>query len=362
MADHYQTLGVERKASALEIKTAYRKLALQWHPDRNPGDRAAEERFKDLSLAYGVLGDEDKRARYDRFGAVEADLPFGADADLSNATDFFNAVFGDLFGVGRKRATGQDLRYTLELDFEEAALGCEKTIRFPRNEDCKICRGTGADGGTAGLVSCEACGGHGSIRQKTGFLATRRECLACGGAGETPKVRCTACGGSGLVEREKEYLVRIPPNSLEGTTQRVPGEGSPGRRGGPAGDLHVIARVKTHAFYRQEGGVLVCEVPLSVTEAALGTQVDVPLLDAAVRMTIPPGTQTGAVFRIRGKGIPRGPGAPRGDAHARVLVETPVNLSPEAEASLRALATVLDESMGPRRRAFAAAATPRKPE
>lgn len=347
--DHYQTLGVDRKASAGEIKAAYRRLALRYHPDRNPGDRAAEERFKEVSLAYAVLSDDDKRAHFDRFGTV--DLPFGEDADVGRVTDFFDAIFGDLFGLGRKRAAGQDLRYTLEVTFAEAALGCEKTIRFDRTEDCRACSGTGAQGGAAGLVSCTRCEGQGYTRQRAGFLSAKRECLACGGSGEVPRVRCSGCGGTGLVEREREYVVRIPPGSLGSATQRVAGEGSPGRRGGPAGDLFVIVRVQAHPFYRQEGEVLVCEVPVAMTEAALGAEIDVPLLDGRVRMRVPPGTQSGAVFRIRGKGLPRANG-PRGDAHVRIVVEVPATLSAQARAQAEALAGAVDDGAYPRRQAF----------
>jgi molecular chaperone DnaJ len=346
--DHYQTLGVDRKASGTEIKAAYRRLALRYHPDRNPGDRAAEERFKEVSFAYAVLSDEDKRAHFDRFGT--ADAPFAADADVARVTDFFDAVFGDLFGLGRKRAAGQDLRYTLELGFAEAALGCEKSIRFDRTEDCRQCSGTGAEGGAAGLVSCGRCEGQGFTRQGTGWLSAKRECLACGGSGEVPRVRCSACSGTGLVEREREYTVRIPPGALGATTQRVPGEGSPGRRGGPAGDLFVVVRVRPHPFYRQEGDVLVCEVPLSITDAALGAEIDVPLLDGQVRMRVPPGTQSGAVFRIRGKGLPKA--GVRGDAHVRLVVEVPAALPGEARALCEQLAAALDDAAYPRRQAF----------
>jgi molecular chaperone DnaJ len=346
--DHYETLGVDRKASALEIKSAYRRLALRYHPDRNPGDKAAEERFKDVSLAYAVLSDDEKRAHFDRFGTV--DLPFAQDADVARVTDFFDAIFGDLFGLGRKRAAGQDLRYTLELGFAEAALGCEKSIRFERTEDCRKCAGTGAQGGAAGLVSCARCEGQGYTRQRAGFLSARRECLACGGSGEVPRVRCDGCAGTGLVEREREYLVRIPPGSLDTATQRVAGEGSPGRRGGPAGDLFVVVRVRPHPFYRQEGDLLVCEVPVSMTEAALGAEIDVPLLDAQVRMRVPPGTQSGAMFRIRGKGLVRPAG--RGDAHVRVLVEVPAALPPGARDLVEQLGAALDDAAYPRRQAF----------
>lgn len=350
--DYYETLGVDRKAPVAEIKAAYRRLALEFHPDRNPGDHAAGERFKEVSLAYAVLGDEDKRAHYDRFGAAQG--PFPRDADLGKVTDFFDAIFGDLFGLGRKRLAGQDLRYTLELDFEEAALGCENPIRFQRSEDCRACGGTGARGGTAGLAPCARCDGQGKTRGGPGIFGGRRECLACGGAGEIPKIRCPDCNGTGLVEREREYVARIPAGSTGGATQRVPGEGSPGRRGGPAGDLFVIVRVRPHPFYRQEGDLLVCEAPVGMTEAALGAEIEVPLLDAVVRMRVPPGTQSGAVFRLRGKGLPPAQGdGVRGDAHVRIVIETPTALSGESRALAEKLASTLDDDTAyPRRRAF----------
>jgi len=349
--DYYKTLGLARDAAAAEIKAAYRKLALQFHPDRNPGDHAAEERFKEVSQAYAVLGDEEKRARYDRLGDVPGDLPFGDSADLAKVTEFFDAIFGDLFGLGRKRAAGQDLRYTLELDFDEAALGCQKTIRFQRSEDCRSCGGTGAQGGAAGLQPCARCAGQGWTRHKAGFFSARRDCLACAGSGQIPSVRCPTCSGTGLCEREREYVVRVPPGSQAGGTQRVAGEGSPGRRGGPAGDLHVMVRPRPHPFYRQQGDLLEVEVPVRMDEAALGTEIEVPLLDARVRMKIPAGTQPGSVFRIRGKGLPTSGGG-RGDAHVRVQVEVPSGCSDEARALLSKLGAMLCEHAYPRQRAF----------
>jgi molecular chaperone DnaJ len=350
--DHYEVLEVERQASASEIKAAYRRLALQYHPDRNPDDPAAEEKFKEVSVAYAVLGDESKRAHYDRFGQVASDLPFGTEADLSTVVNFFDAVFGDLFGTGRKRAAGHDLRYTLELTFEEAALGCEKEITFTRSGDCGACRGTGAEGGTAGLDKCSQCAGQGTLRQKAGLFSARRECPTCAGSGEVARVRCGVCGGAGLADSERTFTVRIPPGSQQGTSQRVPGEGAPGRRGGPAGDLHVIVRVKPDAIYRQENDLLLCEVPLSLGELALGVEVDIPLLDACVRMKIPAGTQPGSVFRVRGKGLPRAGGGGRGDAHVRVRVEVPVDISDEAHTLLGKLDQVLGENAYPQRKAF----------
>ena len=200
-----------------------------------------------------MQSDRDQRGHYDRFGAVAGPAPFSG-TDVTNATDFFNAIFGDLFGLARRRSTtGRDLRYTLELDFEEAAQGCEKVIVFERPEDCEACMGSGADGGPAGLITCGRCDGEGVIRTKVGFLSGRRECLGCGGTGQVPRASCRTCEGAGLVDRERRYRVRIPAGSTGGTTQRVPREGAPGRRGGPSGDLHVIARVRPHALLRARG-------------------------------------------------------------------------------------------------------------
>jgi molecular chaperone DnaJ len=308
-----------------------------------------------------VLSDVDKRDHYDRFGSVDSVGPFSA-ADVTGATEFFDALFGDLFGLGRRKSTvGRDLRYTLELDFEEAALGCEKLIAFQRPEDCADCHGTGAQGGNAGLSTCTRCNGDGVIRKKAGFLTSRRDCMGCGGTGQVPRVRCPTCEGAGLIDRERRYTIRIPPASTGGSTQRVPREGAPGRRGGPSGDLHVIVRVRPHPFYTREGtrdgDVLGIEVPLSFAEAALGAEIDVPVLDGVLRMRVPPGTQAGTVFRLRGKGFPRA--GTRGDAHVRIVVETPAELTGEAQAALeRVMPLVSDEAM-PRRQAFRAVARAR---
>jgi molecular chaperone DnaJ len=298
-----------------------------------------------------VLSDRDQREHYDRFGAISGAAPFGG-TDVTSATDFFDAIFGDLFGLARRRsATGRDLRYTLELDFEEAALGCEKVIVFERPEDCEACRGAGAEGGAAGMMPCGRCGGEGVIRAKVGFLSGRRECLGCGGTGQIPRVPCKVCEGAGLVDRERRYRVKIPVGSTGGTNQRVPREGAPGRRGGPAGDLHVITRVRPHAVFGREGDVLTIDVPISPVEATLGTEVEVPVLDGRVHMRIPAGTQAGSIFRLRGRGLPR-PGAARGDAHVRVVVETPATISDEARTLLARLGELLDDAALPRRRAF----------
>ncbi len=349
--DYYQLLGVERQASDPEVKAAYRKLAMRFHPDRNPGDQQAEERFKEISEAYAVLSDPDRRAHFDRFGQTTADLPFGPGADLSAATDFFDAILGDLFGLDRKKKAGQDLRYTLELSFEEAALGCVKTIQFERAEDCADCAGTGAEGGVAGLLRCEKCDGQGSIRPKGGLFSIKRPCTACGGAGEIPKVRCRTCLGGGLVDKERAYDVRIAPGALDGSVQRIAGQGAPGHRGGAAGDLHVFVRIKPHAFFREEDGTVVCEVPLRFVDAALGAEIEVPLLEGSVRMKVPPGTQSGATFRIRGRGLSR-QGGPAGDVHVRAVVETPVNLGDDARSLFEQLREQLPDASHPKLHAF----------
>ncbi len=303
-----------------------------------------------------MLSDDQKRTHYDCFGAVDGAGPLSG-ADIASATEFFDALFGDLFGLARRRkTTGRDMRYTLEVEFEDAALGCERTITFERPEDCRACFGTGAEGAAAGLVTCTRCNGEGVVRKKTGFLTTRRECMGCGGTGQVPRARCPVCEGAGLVDRERSYVVRIPPGSIGGSTQRLPREGAPGRRGGPSGDLHVIVRVRPHAFYgreaTREGDVLTVDLPLTFAEAALGAEVEVPVLDATVKMRVPPGTQSGTVFRLRGKGFPRGSG--RGDVHVRLAVETPVRLDEDARAQLARLAPALAASDHPRRRALRA--------
>ena len=351
--DYYETLGIARDASEADIKIAYRKLALRYHPDRNPGDVVAEERFKELSTAYAVLSDVDKKAHYDRFGFLGDANPF-AGANVAAATDFFDAIFGDLLGLGRrKKSAGRDLRYTLEIDFDEAALGCHKTIAFDRAEDCAACHGSGAEGGVAGLVKCGRCGGQGFQRGNTGLLGGRRECAVCGGTGEIPRERCRTCEGAGIVDKWREFDVSIPPRTTSGSTQRVAGQGSPGRRGGPAGDLHVVVRVRPHKYYAQEGDTLTVELPISMTEAALGAEVDVPVLDGTVKMKVPPGTQSGSVFRIRGKGIPHPTGG-RGDCHVRVTVETPVDLGPSVREMLERIEIAQGSGATPRRRDFRA--------
>jgi molecular chaperone DnaJ len=353
--DYYLLLEIERHANDAEIKAAYRKLALRFHPDRNPGDKEAEERFKAISEAYAVLSDADKRAHFDRFGQSVAASPFAPGADLSAATDFFDAILGDLFGLDRNKKAGQDLRYTLELSFEEAALGATKSIHFERAEDCADCVGTGAQGGAAGLVRCSKCDGDGFFRQKGMLFSSKRPCAACGGAGEFPKVRCKTCLGGGLVDREKAYDVRVPSGATDGSAQRIAGQGAPGRRGGAAGDLHILLRVKPHPFFREESGSVTCDLPISIADAVLGAEVLVPLLEGAVRMKIPAGTQSGATFRIRGRGMSRD-GNAAGDILVRMIVETPIAVDDASKELFEQLRSCLPPTSQPKQQAFADAA------
>lgn len=338
--DYYEVLGVARDADEIGLKRAYRELALRFHPDKNPGNQEAEEKFKEVSEAYAVLSDAEKRARYDRGGFAGMGGGAGVeDFGLSSFTDLFENLFGDLLGRRRAasgaRAQGRDLRYTLELSFVEAALGVEKPIKFNAKRSCETCASSGAKGGPANLVTCAECHGRGEIKVQQGFFSLGRACAACSGTGKAVKEPCPDCRGVGLIEKEREYTVTIPPGTDDGAVRRVVGQGEPGRRGGPSGDLNVVVRVKPHPLFVREGQVVACEVPISIAEAALGAVVEVPTLDGKVDMRIPAGTQSGAMFRLRGKGMPVGlKGSARGDQHVRVLVETPAALSPRQKELL----------------------------
>ncbi len=312
--DYYEVLGCDRGADDAELKKAFRGLALKYHPDKNP-DHAAEERFKEANEAYAILSDPDKRAAYDRFGHAAFGAPQpGGWAGFSGSVsvgEVFDGILGDLFGR-RKKAGGRDLRYTLELTFEEAAFGCEKTIRFAKHPECPACEGAG-----------------------------RR-------AGE----RCKSCEGSGRVRLEREYVVKIPAGTQEGAVRRVPREGEPGRRGGAPGDLHVLIRVTPHPLFKRQGHDVLTDLPVSFPQAALGTQVDVPTLDGKVKMRVPAGTQSGRVYRLRGKGIPRANGE-RGDQHVRIVVETPINLTERQRELIEELARERGDAVAhPRKKKF----------
>jgi molecular chaperone DnaJ len=342
--DYYDVLGIGRDASELEIKRAFREIAKKDHPDRNPGDHAAEERFKEANEAYAILSDGDKRAAYDRFGHG-AFTPGGNGAGgpgfPSSVADFVDAL-GDLFGGGsaqrrrQRQGGGKDLRYTLELTFVEAAFGCEKTIHFPSRRTCDACAGSGGMGPSS-VRTCAACGGRGELRVQQGFFSATKTCATCTGTGKIVAEPCVRCEGSGTVRAERELAVKIPPGTDDGSVRRIAGEGEPGRRNQPAGDLQVHVRVTPHALFKRQGYDVHTEIPISFSQAALGAQIDVPTLDGKVKMRVPEGTQSGRMFRLRGKGIPQ-VGSLRGDQHVKVLVETPTKLTLKQRQLLEELA------------------------
>jgi molecular chaperone DnaJ len=345
--DYYEIIGVARGATLVEIKKAYRAQAQRFHPDLNPDDRVAEDKIKELNEAYATLSDPERRARYDRLGELGL-------ATASTATGFgavaevVGGIWNDLKSR-RKKSAGRDLRYTLEVELAEAILGVEKTIRFPTRRECEACDATGARPG--GLKTCSHCEGAGEVRAG-GILP--RSCSTCAGTGKVVADACSVCGGTGLRGLEREYAVKLPPGTRDGQIRMVPREGEPGRRGGPPGDLHVVVRIRPHPLLARDGDDLVCELPVSITQAALGAVVSVPTLEGQVRMRIPEGTQSGRLLRLRGKGVPRQSGGGRGDQLVKVMVETPTQLSPRQRELLEALGKESGESAGgePRRRHF----------
>jgi molecular chaperone DnaJ len=333
---------VAKTASVDEIKAAYRQAALKWHPDRNPEHKEeAVLRFRESTEAYSILSDAQKRQIYDTYGHAGL-AGAGAQPDF-NGTIFqdFHDIFGDFFGFedlfgaaggrrgGRSRAKrGSDLRYDMTLSFDEAAMGVSTKIRVPRMEYCEACNGTGAKKGT-GVVNCQACGGRGQLVYQQGFFTVNRTCPACQGAGQIVKERCAECHGQGRMERERTIELRIPPGVDTGTRLRVQGEGEPGPNGGPAGDLYVVLEVKEHKFFERRGADLYCTVPLSMAQATLGMELQVPGLNGEETLKIPEGTQSGAVFRLKGKGLPDPHGGGRGDLYFHVRVLTPTKLTRE---------------------------------
>jgi molecular chaperone DnaJ len=352
--DYYEVLGVARDATPDELKAAYRQLALRYHPDKNPGDHQAENNFKEVSAAYAVLSDPEKRARYDRFGPEAAGDPFAGGFPFASVQELLGGLFGDLFGGAAKKkrgSQGRDLRYTLELALGEAAFGCEKVIAFQSRESCAACEGSGGRGGATGLRKCARCDGRGEVRVQQGFFTIGKACTACGGQGRTVADPCPECGGQGTVARKRDFTVKIPGGTSDGAVRTVRGQGEPGRRGSPAGDLHIIVRVAPHPLFERQGDDLSCEVPLSFAQAALGTQIDVPTLDGQVKMKVPPGTQSGRIFRLKGKGIPRGTGV-RGDQHVRVVIETPQSLTDRQRQLLEEFEREGQLDATPRRQGF----------
>ena len=348
--DYYEALGLPRNATEAELKTAYRRLAMKFHPDRNPDDPDADARFKEASEAYDVLSTPEKRQAYDQFGHAGVDQSMGGGAggfQGGSFSDIFGDVFGDIFGgggAGRRSGPqrGSDLRYTLEISLEDAVRGTSVEIRVPTLQHCDTCDGSGAKPGTS-PVTCGSCGGTGQVRMQQGFFQVQQTCPKCRGRGKTISDPCPDCHGQGLVEKTKTLSVKVPPGVDTGDRIRLSGEGEAGPAGGPAGDLFVQIAVKQHPLFERDGRNLYCEVPINFADAALGGELEVPTLDGRVKLKIPPETQTGKLFRLRSKGVKPVRGGPVGDLLCRAVVETPVNLSKEQTKLLEEFRNTLTE-------------------
>lgn len=344
--DYYEILGVRKDSSEQELKSAYRKLAIQHHPDKNAGDKEAEEKFKEGAEAYSVLSDPDQRARYDRFGHAGVNSSAGGfqgfDPDVFSD---FSDILGDFFGFGGSRrqpnqpGRGADLRYDLEINFMEAVAGVKTKIKIPRQETCKSCRGTGADP-KEGLSTCTACQGQGSVRYQQGFFTIRRTCSTCQGQGQLIKKACSQCRGQGQVRNEKVLEIKIPAGVDQGSRLRIMGEGEGGPKGGPSGDLYVVLSVEEHPFFQRQDNNIYCEIPISFSQAALGGETTVPTLEKPQKIKIPAGTQSDTVFRLKGRGIVSLNGYGKGDQLVRVKVATPKKLTKEQKELFEQLAAI----------------------
>ena len=371
--DYYETLGISPNASSEEIKKAYRRLAVKYHPDKNrDNSKEAEEKFKEVSEAYKILSDGEKRKIYDQYGHAGLQADVGAGGGGFTGSDFdpftiFNEVFGqrsssgggggifdNLFGgrTGvREGQPGSDLRYSLEITFKEAAFGTEKEIQVPRYETCSNCRGSGVKSGSS-PQTCPSCGGTGSIAVSQGFFSMSRTCTQCHGRGTIIKDPCKECRGSGRVRRTRRVKVKIPAGIDNGSHLRLAGQGEAGLRGGPTGDLYITIRVRAHPIFKREGDTVICEIPITFTQAALGGEIRVPTLNGRARLKVPPGTQTNKIFRLRKMGIPHLHSSGKGDQWVKVIIETPVNLSAEQKQLLKRLEEVGRGNGQPKARDF----------
>jgi molecular chaperone DnaJ len=362
--DYYEVLGVEKSVTIEEIKKTYRKLAIKYHPDKNPGDKTAEEKFKELGEAYEVLSDEQKRALYDQYGHAAFDrraAGFGRSGGFHDPFEVFREVFGgasifeDLFGGGRRDPTqperGDDLRYDMEISFEEAAHGCEKEITVTKPERCDVCQGSGAEAGSQ-TRTCPTCGGRGQVISSRGIFSIAQTCPHCQGAGRVVDKPCKACKGAGRRERTSKIKLRIPAGVDTGSRLRSAGNGEAGFRGGPSGDLYVVLHVKAHEIFQRDGDDLLCEVPVDFVQAVLGADIEVPTLDGKSSLKIPAGTQPGTMFRLKGKGVKNIQGYGHGDLHVRINVEVPTHLSVAQKAKLQEFAELCNGNESPLRQSF----------
>ncbi|MBP6701981.1 MAG: molecular chaperone DnaJ [Vicinamibacteria bacterium] len=360
--DYYEILEVSRTSTDQEIKSAYRKVAMKFHPDRNPGDKAAEDKFKEAAEAYSVLSDAEKRKRYDAYGhAGVSGSAGGGGFDPSQFTDFSD-ILGDFFGLGdpnRRRGgggarRGADLRYTIEIDFEEGLFGATKTIRVPRHERCETCSGSGAAAGSK-PTTCGTCNGTGQIAFQQGFFTVARTCGRCRGSGKIIASPCRDCRGEGLVAKERDISIKIPAGVDTGSQLRVSGEGEPGMSSAPPGDLYVVLRVRDHkdGFFKRDGTALVCEIPISFVQAILGDQVEIPMPDGTrAKVTVPEGAQPGSVLRLRGQGAPELGGRGRGDLYVQIKVVIPKKIGGEERKLLEKLGKTMSVDLNSKGKSF----------
>ena len=367
--DYYEVLGIQKGASEDEIKKAYKKLARKYHPDMNPGDKEAEEKFKEVNEANEVLSDPEKKARYDQFGFAGVDPNYGAGAgggaygggfDFGDLGDIFGSFFGGGFGGGQRRSPnapqrGESIRASVSVSFTEAAFGCEKSVTLERSEQCPTCKGNGCAPGTTPEI-CPDCHGTGTVqtRRQTpmGVFASNGPCRKCGGTGRLIHQPCPDCRGTGAVRKRKTIKVNIPAGIDHGQTISLRGQGNAGKNGGPAGDLLITVMVQPHELFRRDGVDVFCEAPITFAQAVLGAELEIPTIDGKVKYSIPEGTQTGTVFRLKGKGIPVLNGRGRGDQYVTVTIETPRNLNKEQREALRRFSETLGESNYEKRKSF----------